>query len=326
MAQKSEEELILAEQIGQDVKRSAVVVGCARNCEPFLFDVLQNIDRLTKLYFNVASILVENDSADDTSKLLQAWLSHRPHSHLISLTGLAAQEKRRTARLAIARNAYVTMLNTACLSHFDHLVVLDFDSANTTPISEKSFAEAMRFLDSCDRNAGVFANQLPYYDIWALRHDSWCPGDCWSEVENRPAYLPQHRAVERYFQQRQIEIDPNARPVPVRSAFGGLGIYKMKFARSARYVGVLPDGSEVCEHVAFNRDVALAGGILYIFPKLLNHAPPEHVKHRLMGIRRYVADLDPRSYKFYPKLAPFVRVCKGISPMLKQLRNRLDTF
>jgi len=311
MAQKSEEELILAEQI-RHVKRSAVVVGCARNCEAFLLDVLQNIDRLTKLYFEVAFIFVENDSADDTPKILKAWLSHRPLSHLISLTGLATQETRRTARLAIARNAYMEMLDAACLAHFDHLVVLDFDDVNTTPISEKSFAEAMRFLDSCDQNAGVFANQLPYYDIWALRHDSWCPGDCWSEVENRPAYLPKHRAVERYFQQRQIEIDPNARPVPVRSAFGGLAIYKMKFARSARYVGVLPDGSEVCEHVAFNRDMVLAGGILYIFPKLLNNAPPEHVSHRLTGIRRYIADLDPQSYKFYHHLAPVMRACKGI--------------
>jgi len=316
----------LVEQIRKDVKRSAVIVGCARNCEPFLFDVLQNIDRLTKLYFKVAFIFVENDSADDTAILLQAWLSHRPHSHLISLTGLAAQEKRRTVRLATARNTYMEMLDTARLSHFDHLVVLDLDNANTTPISEKSFAEAMRYLDSCNQNAGVFANQLPYYDIWALRHDAWCPSDCWSEVENRPAYLPTHRAVERYFQQRQIEIDPNAPPLPVRSAFGGLAIYKMKFARSARYVGVLPDGSEVCEHVAFNRDVALAGGMLYIFPKLLNNAPPEHVSHRLMGIRRYVADLDPRSYKFYHKLVSFMRVCKRHFPMLKQLCNRSDTF
>ena len=207
-----------------------------------------------------------------------------------------------------------------------HLVVLDFDIVNTTPISDKSFVEAMRYLDSCDQNAGVFANQLPYYDIWALRHDAWCPSDWRSEVENRPAYLPRHRAIERYFQQRQIEIDSNAQPVPVRSAFGGLAIYKMKFARSARYVGALPDGSEVCEHVAFNRDVVLAGGILYIFPKLLNHAPPEHVSHSLMGVRRYVADLYPRSYRFYPKLAPFVRVCKSIVPMLKHPRNRPDTF
>jgi glycosyltransferase involved in cell wall biosynthesis len=297
----------------KEVKRCAVIVGCARNCEAYLLNVFTNIDKLTKLYYKVAFVVVENDSSDDTPKILQAWLRNRPDSHLISLNGLAVHEKRRTARLAIARNTYMEMLNAAYLTHFDHLVVLDFDNVNASPISEESFGEAIRYLDSCDENAGVFANQLPYYDIWALRHDYWCPGDCWSEVENRPAYLPRHRAVERYFRQRQIEIKPNTRPVPVQSAFGGLAVYKMKFVRFARYVGLLRDGSEVCEHVAFNRDVVGAGGMLYIFPKLLNHAPPEHVgQQRLMGVRRYLADVDPRSYKFYVTVGPFVRACKGV--------------
>jgi hypothetical protein len=213
----------------------------------------------------------------------------------------------------------MTMLKTANLVHFDHLIVFDLDDVNTMSIPVKTFVEAIEFLDSCGRNAGVFANQLPYYDLWALRHEVWCPGDCWSEVVKRPAYLPKHRAIERYVGSRQIQIEPNARPVPVQSAFGGLAIYKMPFVTSARYVGLLPDGSEVCEHVAFNRDITLAGGSLYIFPKLLNGAPPNHVKHfRLTGVARYVADLDPRSYTFYAKCAPGVRRCRDIFAKLRR--------
>jgi hypothetical protein len=293
--------------------RSAVIVGCARDCEAFLPAVLQNVTTIANLYSQAAFVLVENDSTDNTREILQKWLSNRGCSRLISLNKLAAQEPSRTARLAIARNSYMEMvLQSRNLARFDHLVVLDFDDANTTVVAEESFMAAIKFLDSAGQNAAVFANQLPYYDIWALRHDVLCPEDCWAKIENRPAYLPRHRAVERYVKRRQLNIPPNNPPVAVRSAFGGLGIYKLNFVRAARYVGLLPDGSEICEHVAFNEAIVRAGGALHIFPALLNKAPAEHIHPPLSGLSRLAADLDPRSYTFYPKLSPVVRLCKRL--------------
>jgi glycosyltransferase involved in cell wall biosynthesis len=280
----------------KNTKRSAVIVGCARNCEAFLPAVLKNVTTIARLYSQTAFIFVENDSTDNTREILQKWLSKRPCSSLICLDGLASQETRRTARLAIARNSYMEAVHSYHLAQFDHMVVLDFDDANTDVMSKESLAAAISFLDSSSQNAAVFANQLPYYDIWALRHDVWCPEDCWVDVANRPAYLPRHRAVERYFSNRQLNIPANASPIVVRSAFGGLGIYKLDFVRAARYVGLRPDGSEICEHVAFNEVAVRAGGMLYIYPRLLNHAPPEHMHPRLSGLWRLAADLNPCSY------------------------------
>jgi hypothetical protein len=300
-----------------NARRSAVIVGCARDCEPFLPAVLQNVTTIANLYSQAAFLFVENDSTDSTRDILQQWLNKRVCSSLICLDGLATQETKRSARLAIARNAYMEALHSNHLSQFDHLIVLDFDNVNTTVISQASLAAAIRFLENCSQNAAVFANQVPYYDIWALRHDVWCPGDCWAEVENRPAYLPRHRAVDRYFTSRQLNILPDTPPIAVRSAFGGLGIYKLEFVRAARYVGLRPNGSEICEHVAFNEAAARAGGVLYIFPKLLNHAPPEHIHPQLSGLWRLAADLDPRSYKrlspiVSPVVSPVVRLAKRL--------------
>jgi mannosyltransferase 1 (CAP59) len=294
------------------VNRSVVIVGCARDCEAFLPAVLQNISRIATLYSDAAFVFVENDSRDNTREILQRWLNERASSFLVCLDGLAAQEKRRTARLAIARNAYMEALHYHHLAKLDHLLVLDFDIVNTDLISEESLAEAIRFLDSSSQNAAVFANQLPYYDIWALRHDVWCPDDCWAQIANRPPYFPRHRAIERYFTSRQVRISPDSPPVAVRSAFGGLGIYKLDFVRGARYLGLLPDGSETCEHVAFNEAAARMGGLLYIYPRLLTHAPPEHIHPRFSGLWRLAADLDPRSY-------PLVRLYKRL---LMQKRRR----
>jgi hypothetical protein len=278
----------------KNTKRSAVIVGCARDCEASLPAVLQNATTIANLYSHAAFVFVENDSADNTREILRKWLSNHACSFLLCPNKLAAQEPRRAARLAIARNTYMEWLRTQHLKQFDHLVVLDFDSVNTNVMSEESLAAAIRFLDSSSQNAGVFANQLPYYyDVWALRHDVWCPGDCLAEINNRPAYLPRHRAIERYVTRRQLNISPNTPPIAVRSAFGGLGIYKLDFVWGARYVGLLSDGSEVCEHVAFNEAAVRAGGVLYIFPELLNQAPPEHIHPRLSGLWRLAYDLEP---------------------------------
>jgi hypothetical protein len=292
-------------------KRSVVIVGCARDCEAFLPAVLHNVSRIANLYSHAAFVFVENDSRDNTREILQRWLSERASSFLVCLNKLADRETRRTARLAIARNAYMEAVHYHHLAKLDHLLVLDFDIVNTNVISEKSIAEAIRFLDSSSRNAGVFANQLPYYDIWALRHDLWCPDDCWAQIANRPPYLPRHRAIERYFTSRQIRISPDSPPVAVRSAFGGLAIYKLDFVRAARYVGLLPGGSEICEHVAFNEAAVRAGGMLYIYPGLLNYAPPEHIQPRFSGLARLAADLDPRSY-------PLVRLYKRLQKTIRR--------
>jgi len=280
----------------EDTKRTVVIVGCARDCEAFLPKVLQNVSRIANLYSHAAFVFVENDSKDNTRQILQRWLSERESSLLVCLNGLAAREKRRTARLAIARNAYMEAMHYHHLANLDHLLVVDFDIVNTDLISEESIVEAIKFLDSSSQNAAVFANQLPYYDIWALRHDVWCPDDCWVEIENRPAYFARHRAIERYVTSRQITISPDTPPVAVRSAFGGLGIYKLNYVRAARYVGLRPDGFEICEHVAFNEAAVQMGGILYIYPRLLNRPPPEHMHPPFSGLRRLTADLDPRSY------------------------------
>src|SRR6266404_8686278 len=76
---------------------------------------------------------------------------------------------------------------------------------------------------------------------------------------------------------RQIMIPLSLPPIGVRSAFGGLGLYKMRFALGARYRGVDARGREVSEHVAFNETIGRAGGQFHIFPPLMVRAPQEHL-------------------------------------------------
>ncbi len=103
------------------------------------------------------------------------------------------------------------------------------------------------------------------------------PDDCWHPIWGRPPDETFEAAKFREVFTRQIEIPPSLPPIAVRSAFGGLGIYRLAAALAARYRGVDAEGRETSEHVAFNTAIGRAGGRLHIFPALQVHAPRQHL-------------------------------------------------
>jgi hypothetical protein len=65
-------------------------------------------------------------------------------------------------------------------------------------------------------------------------------------------------------------------PIGMLSAFGGIGVYKLRLTAAARSVGLDELGRETCEHVAFNSAVGKAGDQLYI---LVTWSPAQHLDH-----------------------------------------------
>lgn len=247
---------------------SAVFALCARSTESHLPGVLENLERLSGLYDRSAYVLVEGDSVDDTKAMLKAWAARRPDAMVIEMDGLAERLPRRAERLAACRNAYIDRIKGSPFEAYDQLVLLDADDVNNGPIDLDGFARARDWLTETEA-AAAFANGRPfYYDIWALRHPSWCPGDYMDEARQARPAVNKGVAEERFCFSRQIPIAATSAPIDVESAFGGLAIYRMADALSARYVGLREDGEEICEHVPFNRDVARSGRRLCILPWL----------------------------------------------------------
>jgi hypothetical protein len=167
-------------------------------------------------------------------------------------------------------------INEQRLAYYDTLCLMDFDEVNACKIASEGFSAALEFLFSSRENAGVFAVSDPvYYDIYALRHEHWSPGDCWKAF--RAARVERRAAVfQTLVCDRQVPIGKNEAPILVDSAFGGLALYRLSYALKASYVGIDDDGEETCEHVSFNKDIGRAGGKLYIFPRLRNSTPWGH--------------------------------------------------
>jgi hypothetical protein len=97
---------------------------------------------------------------------------------------------------------------------------------NCAPIAPATFSAARNWLWEQPERRGVFANSSPfYYDLWPLRHPTWCPDDCWKRVRRAQAILGFDEAVRRHVARLQFPIALTRAPIPVNSAFGGLGIY-----------------------------------------------------------------------------------------------------
>lgn len=269
----------------------AVFAGCARSCAVYLDGVLANIEAFGSTYDAFEVIIVENDSADDTRRRLQEFANSRGNVRLIDADGLDEAHPRRGDRIAVARNLYMNAVREARYSDCDDLVVIDFDDVNCQPIDRAAFEAARRWLWQEPNRRGVFANSAPfYYDLWPLRHPTWCPDDCWERVRETQPALGLDEAVRRYVASRQIPIAPESAPIMVDSAFGGLGIYRREATLGATYIGLDSDNEEVCDHASFNASVKGADGVLAIYPALQNQSPVEHVVGALRTAKTFTLE------------------------------------
>jgi glycosyltransferase involved in cell wall biosynthesis len=269
-----------------DTLPRAVFAGCARDCAAHLPAVLRNIERMAGLFAESFFVFVENDSRDNTKALLSAWGADKPNFFFIPMDGLHQAEPVRTRRLEFARNVYTQLIRSSDLARFDYVVMLDLDEVNAEELDLDAFRRALRFLQETPDAAAAFANQRgTYYDMWALRHREVCPADVWEEVYDHAMRkeVTDERAYRETFAKRIFSLAEDGDPMEVDSAFGGLGIYRMKYVinNPNPYLGhkvkAVDRGAtlqfsrwQTCEHVHFNRGIRSLGGRLFVLPWLVN--------------------------------------------------------
>lgn len=197
---------------------SAVFTGVARDCAAHLPGVLENLGRFAATYRASSFLFVVSDSTDDTCAILERWLAEGRRGRVIELGALEERLTRRTERIAFARNTGLDEIMRGADAGHDHLVVADLDDVLARPVDADAFGRAAAWLDADPARTGVLANAVPrYYDVWALRHERWCPDDCWHPIWGRPSDETFEAAKFREVFTRQIEIPSSLPPIAVRS-------------------------------------------------------------------------------------------------------------
>ena len=276
-----------------------VFAGLARDCAHSLPRLLKAISQLGGRFQDWGYVFLENDSVDRTARTLQDFHQIHDRGEVQSLNGLDRKFNLRTERLAWLRNHCLEIVfDHPTLGAFDYLVILDLDAVNEVFDSKRLIA--LTEMSEPDWTA-VFANQSErYYDIWALRHPTWSPDDCWKQIRERPADMSREEAIDVFLEKRRIKLD---RPgfTPVQSAFGGLGLYRLQALRGCKYRGVCEEGFEVCEHVAFHQDLVQAGGRLFIDSELINGRG----NHRHNSGMNWITRAPPQAEKMGDKASQF---------------------
>lgn len=263
-----------------------VIVGLARDCASNLGDSLDSLSSLATLCASCRTLIVTNDNIDDTAVMAQVWCEEVRHERtLLRLDGLANTVSCRVERLAQARNCALSVVRSWD-DDIDFLIMADLDG----PISELNIEDVKVAFNGLDGNwSGLFANSYPrYYDIWALRHQDWCPKDCWQEVQHAIAFAKpssteemikiRNELVEELVFKRQRAIPQSDPRIEVDSAFGGLAIYRFDALANHWYSGRSEGGDVQCEHVHLNKSIRSKGGRLFILPSLVVKAPLEHLR------------------------------------------------
>ena len=253
---------------------TVLVAGVARNCEAAIEGDIARIGSALRSCPEVHWHIVESDSTDSTVAKLQGLEATIPNFRFTSLGALRPHMPLRTERLAHSRNHYLNSLRTDPIyRNVDYVVVADLDGINDL-IDEKAILSCW-LRDDWDV---CTANQHgPYYDIWTLRHETWCPGDCWQERQ----FLIDHgvnpqKATRDAVFSRMITLQPDSPWLSVDSAFGGLAIYRRAALQYGQYVGLTPRGDEVSDHCALNAVLISKGYKIFINPSLINAGYTEH--------------------------------------------------
>lgn len=240
---------------------SVAILGTGRNIEKYLPTTFEKIKMIRDCFTSSNIVIFENDSNDKTLEMLQNWAKDDPTIEIITEKNIQGL---RTHRLAYGRNKIlqkVLPLNT------EYIVIIDLDEVNET-LTRDAFLSSFSYPDN-DSNydwAVMTANQSRlYYDLWALRtFDEWMPFDCWGDC-----LYKLNKNVKWCVDDRYKNINENDKPILVKSAFGGLGIYKTKYLKNCSYDGG-KDNYELCEHVKLHEDIIRNGGTIYINPKMIN--------------------------------------------------------
>jgi hypothetical protein len=242
---------------------------------------MATIGELAEHYERAAFVFAVSDSKDNSLGMLRGWLMGKAGVAL-DLGNLESRIPKRTWRIAKARDACLEFIRARDWASYDELVMCDLDEVLADRVDAKGFAAARAWLQAKDSRAAAFPSSTPvYYDIWALRHQTWCPYDCWQAIWERSASEPLMAAKIREVHARQLALPMWMPPISVRSAFGGMAIYKLRHLDGSTYFDMTSADQgndwERCEHVGVNSRLVDRGLELAIVPALRVRAPSEHL-------------------------------------------------
>ena len=246
------------------------VIGITRDNESCISQGIKNMIKISNIFKDSIVYLYENDSTDTTPKILAEWKAQFPKKFYYTSEKNVSNYSYHTQNIAQARQKALDWVRRN-YSKFDLLIIIDPDLYydiniygifNTLNNWDK--------WDVCFAN-GIYNKQGMTWDAFAMRlNDQNTPWDgnkhYWSNFHKKNGWGT-GRVITDWTE--------------VKSAFGGIGIYKSEFISGVNY-----DINNIdCEHIAFhnkilkkriflniNEDVRKGSTVIYAKGNFINKA------------------------------------------------------
>ena len=256
----------------------AVITGVGRNIEPYLPQVFMNIEKISKYFSSSIVVICESGSTDNTRKELLSWQSNRLHTHILTAS---ASEPHRIERIIEARNIVLSYIeDNYAKDYFEYLINLDLDNIITNIDGVLDSLNYSNWDVIC--SIGI-CKQRQNGDLFAVRTKKYPDNFCSVNEKLKHSFnrCGHHKLnIMDYLCKTDQEKLLNNELVEVKSAFGGVGIYKYSIIHGLRYntprfsieeleyKGIKEskniDYDLDCEHVNFHQQIRDRGGKIYI--------------------------------------------------------------
>ncbi|NDD57830.1 MAG: hypothetical protein EBZ47_01060 [Chlamydiae bacterium] len=209
--------------------KKILICGICKNIEAGFPVTSSSIDALKDHFEDYRVIIYENNSKDNTKKLLKDWSTNDPKILVLS-TNVSHKELRkiaktgtnyRTEKLAIARNALLDEIMKPKYEEFSYVVMADLDM---NPWDIQGIIDTIN-TTKYEWDV-VCANGS--YDRYAFRNEEYPFG---------PELLG--KKYWEHVWDFDLHLSKDGDWKPVYSAFGGLAIYKRNSIKGCRYEGVV---------------------------------------------------------------------------------------
>jgi hypothetical protein len=251
------------------INKNIVIACLARDCDKSLLEMIKLIEDLRERFVWSEVVVVENDSKDNTKKILFDWEQGKEGVKIIShdYGTLTIPEKsadvvkplesfHRIGKMVMYRNIYLKYIKG--INHdIDNVIVVDLD------IESFSVDGVVESIIRCDGKCGaIFANGVTvkrlfgtvyskiFYDVFAVY-----------EYPMKSYFSYSEETLETSFNSLISNLKKD-KLYKIISAFGGIGVYNYNSISELEYNIVsngLNEDETLCEHIPFNLEIINLG-------------------------------------------------------------------
>jgi len=190
------------------------ICGPVKNCEPYLSNVLANMEKLGSLFNDYQIVIYYDNSCDNSLQILKEY--QQKNVKMLLYINKNPISPFRTHNLAIARNFCLNYV-IQNKERFPYFIMMDMDDVNCKELN----VEPLRKNLQNNLWDGLSFNTSPqYYDIWGLSIWPYCFS--YNHFKNNVQF---YNIIQKYVTTLLEKLKPGEL-LPCISSFNGFSIYR----------------------------------------------------------------------------------------------------